>query len=273
MNLDDLRDQLSEAGRRPVPEPRAEFVETLLARMQLQGEVGHAAVIPLAERSLARRLQLPAAAAVAAALLVAFGAVATLRQPQVSTATLSAISSETKSLDGTVNKDGTLATETPDGRYEAHCVRGGRVPTTGAAYECKTGEKVVLDVVGGAVVSITGAGPPATAPGDLADSFALTRQTSGRTLTLSWPETAASGAAGYVVLRTSSNDAEVRPPLPQLPADKVADIALGTPSYVETFDGNLLPETQIATYRVAVVDGRGNVLAISSPLTLRLSLN
>ncbi len=80
-DLDDLRDELERLGRRPVPAPRAEFVDDLLARIVGDDATGEVPA-PLPLRPAARRrFAQPRAVAlvsVAAALLLAVGVVGML---------------------------------------------------------------------------------------------------------------------------------------------------------------------------------------------------
>ena len=58
MNVEDLQEELMQLGRRPVPGPRPEFVETLLARIQLPDEAARLApVISLSARRPLLRLE------------------------------------------------------------------------------------------------------------------------------------------------------------------------------------------------------------------------
>jgi len=92
-------------------------------------------------------------------------------------------------------------------------------------------------------------------------------------VTLTWDAYTAPNFARYVVLRTSSMSDRPDTPTytPDSTTNKVADRTPATnTSYTERFVGVLPVGTSKVSYRVAVLDANGNVLALSSTTTLEL---
>jgi hypothetical protein len=111
--------------------------------------------------------------------------------------------------------------------------------------------------------------PPLVAP-----SFALNFSTPAEgTVKLTWDKYAEPNFARYVILRTSSLTG--RPDTPTYTPDDTDDVvAERTPvdntTYAERFVDVLRPGTSEVSYRVAVLDAKGELLAMSSTTTLEL---
>lgn len=73
MNHEDLHEKLERMGREPVPEPRKEFVDSLLPRLQMVDDLTSVAPTPAQLRQPWARLRLIAVGGVAAVLLGAVG--------------------------------------------------------------------------------------------------------------------------------------------------------------------------------------------------------
>ena len=153
MSYEQLRDQLERAGRRSVPAPREEFVDALLARIQM-GDADLPRPVPLAARSASRRLRLTAVVGMAAALLIVVGAVATLQSaPSGENDVAAQLAGQTLPGGSSVEGD-FLAGNPEDGTHPAVCTRGGRIATADGAYICQKGERLEVEVADGKIVSV-----------------------------------------------------------------------------------------------------------------------
>lgn len=278
MSYEELRDRLEQAGRRPVPAPRKEFVDSLLARIELGDEIDLPRPVPLAARRATRRLRLTAVVGMAAAMLAVVGVLATLRSPGQDTIDQGGVRAElagdSQSLPAGVSDDGAFIPQDgsnlpDDGVYRAICTRGGRIPAAERAYFCTTNQRILVEVADGKIVSVQ------PQDGDAAEStperFELTYSQDGDSVTVNWEATAQDDATNYVVLRSAATGAQPEPVDPAYPGDTVTELSLDETSFNEVFEDVLPTGTPAVAYRVAVVDGGGTVLAMSGKVTVTLS--
>jgi hypothetical protein len=279
--IDDLRRQLTEAGRAPAPEPRPEFAERLLAHLQsLDAEPldgSGADVVDLASRrSAVRPLRAAALGAVAAAVLLVAGVIAFSGEAPVPTnAAMDARVIADQTTGGPfpveVGDDGSLRVAdtgeaAPDGVYDATCTTGGRIPTVSGSYRCSTDEVVGLVVVDGKVAEVR----PAVRPEDraAAELGRLEHETIGNVIRFSWAPWPGTGEHRYEVRRaTATAGASLGP-------EAVVATLAGDAAPVWSEDLTPLADERVASvaYRVVVVGRGGEVLARSQELALVLSV-
>ncbi|MEA3215091.1 MAG: hypothetical protein QOJ19_1247 [Acidimicrobiia bacterium] len=340
MDTNELHEELLRMGRRPVPAPRQEFVEDLLARIKVAEDLPMPAPIQLVPRQPWARFRMVAAGAVAAALLAAVGLFSLAKEhsgnsTQLNLQPLSGqqVSDTTKSLE--VSSDGKVTGSETAGEVDATCKADARIKLQDRVFECKAGQKVRLTIADGRVIDAvnldTGQGPQAlpaakdtaapttqpptttttsqpntTVPADTpagqatasavivpssttttteptptqlaggspaaTTTFELNKTISDALVTISWPRYADQGFSKYVVLQTISNTTQL-PDTPTWPTNQVAAFPKAdTTNYAVTLDGksSIPVNTRMVSYRVAVVDAKDQLLALSSPLTLEL---
>lgn len=345
MDTNELHEELLRMGRRPVPAPRQEFVEDLLARIKLAEDLPLPAPMQLVPRQPWARFRMVAAGAVAAALLAAVGLFSLAKEhsntptqlnlTQPMTLDGQPVSETSKALE--VSSDGKVTGPQPAGPIEATCKEAASIKLQDNVFECKAGEQVQLTVENGRVVEalnkvtqqhvVAGPAPAQTAlaptstqpttptttsqpnttvPADTPvgqakasvvttpsstttttqpmptqitggspaapTTFDLSKIVSDSLVTISWPQYASTGFSKYVVLQTISNTTQL-PDTPTWPTNQVAAFPKAdTTNYAVTLDGksSIPVNTQLVSFRVAVVDANDQLLALSSPLTLQL---
>lgn len=282
MNDHDLHDQLERLGRRPVPPPRPEFVESLLARIQLTDDLREPAPVIYMRRQRWARARVAVAGAAAAVLLGAVGMLALARGGSGSGEGLPvelASVGQTPALNAEV-EDGHLVPpenadfeSVPDATYTATCKQGGRVKFgDGDSLECQTDDTLELVIEGGAIKKATRVGravveeTPAEAPTTAPTTFHLeSTSTIEGSVDLSWDPVP--GAAGYVVERAFGAGAQA---LAIAETDATApEVAAGTTQVTESFAG-LDPSVSKVAYRVFALDEDGEELAASRTVILTL---
>ncbi len=284
MNDHDLHDQLERLGRRPVPPPRPEFVETLLARIQLTDDLSVPSnVVPMRRQNWAKA-RFAVVGVAAAVLLGAVGMVALAQDsPEAGTSIgVTMAGNTTFDREAEVDGSGQLkaadgVTTFPDGDYTATCKEGGVIAYEGGTIACRTDEPVVVTIKDGRVfkahnVPQLGVGEQQSPTTEVSISgLDLTWNPVAAGTELSWSATSSSTAdtvARYHVLRSpdatgviGTLDPNTTAVYKELPAD--AD------SFKDDFS-TVAANTPKVTYRVVGFDSDGTLVADSGILTLNL---
>lgn len=268
MNEHDVHDELERLGRRPVPAPRAEFVETLLARIQLTDDVVATGTVTSLDSRRRRRARAVLAGAAAAAVLAVVGLVALSsgggnQSPDVEVALQNgaSVSAEVSKGGGIEVSAGSLA----DGTYDATCVAGGQVQFEGGSITCETGDELRLEVVEGTVrdarVVRPEVPPPSPQPPLL---LGLEPEPFGDEIQLTWQAYEGGDFASYQVLRTlHDGEGEVGAIAypPGAGVEVVAEIADARATTLRQPLSDLPVNTPKVAYRVVALNGAGEVVA------------
>jgi hypothetical protein len=223
MNTNELHEELLRMGRQPVPPPRQEFVEELLARINLGEDLPVPAPIQLVPRQPWIRFRMVAAGAVAAALLAAVGLFSLARENSGTTTgpqnlkplnvSGQQVSATSKNLQ--VTTDGKVTGDSPpDGRINATCQAEARIKVGDRIFECQVDQSVTLTIQDGRVVDAfnetTKLGPQAqpAAKQTAAPVTAAPTTTSSATTTSAPP---AESGSGKVIVVTNPTTPTTRP--------------------------------------------------------------
>ena len=264
MKLDDLQEQLTRLGQQPVPAPRSEFAEALLARIQHDHQ--HSGVVaPVISLTSAhrrnQRMRRVALGALAAASLAAVGVIS-LNQGDEGTAQVrfeaAASSDRAPAANGKLD-----LSNADDGHLNVHCDAGGRFVVTFASgpkpYECRAGENIPMQLRGGNLVE-----PSASTTAVAATKFILRETSLGSRISFEWDAVSNPAVAKFVVKRTIGDA------VPTFADTTVALVPAGGPlQWSESAD--LLPvNTSAVTYKVIGLDASGGAVIQSRPLRIGL---
>jgi hypothetical protein len=285
VNDHDLHEQLERLGRRPVPPPRPEFVESLLARIQLTDDLCEPAPVVYLRRQNWARARVAFAGAAAAVLLGAVGMLALARGGPDGGQTVTvrpAAAEEGPEFQASI-EDGELvdgpAEDVKDGDYWATCTQGGELKYgDDQSLVCATGETVRVTVKDNRIVDVTRGGPTVrgSEPSDEGPTT-VTQQSLGLDATelpgggveLSWSAATGEDVARYVVVRRVPEASEAKPVIDDPGHGEVVPLdsadALTT---VETFEG--LEGSPRVAYSVFALDDAGEVLSRSKTMIVSL---
>ena len=279
----DLHDQLERLGRRPVPPPRPEFVESLLARIQLTDDLREPAPVIYLRRKTWAGARVVFAGAAAAVLLGAVGMLALARggsdpstkvNVQAASGTADTVSAEVE--------DGKLVVssseELEDGEHTATCTQGGVLKYEGGSLDCDTGDMFILVTAGGKILSATPIPSAVETPAEetpttvTTPDLELTSTEQGAGVSLIWSAATATGPTSYVVVRKVGGPEDAQPPAIAAPTDGEVrqEISQAGPVTVEESFEDLDPTNDKVAYRVFALDSDGNVVAQSRTLILTL---
>ncbi|MPY93696.1 MAG: hypothetical protein GEV08_11735 [Acidimicrobiia bacterium] len=284
MSEHDLHDQLERLGRRPVPPPRPEFVENLLARIQLTDDLSEPAPVIYLRRQSWARVRMAVAGVAAAVLLGAVGMLALARGgSEPGTSLPVEMASGNTSFAATV-EDGRLVApeDSPyealqNGTHNATCRQGGRLYLADGGYvDCDTDDTLELEIVDGRIMRATKVGPMIVEQPSTETSTAVTQgeelelessaQSGG--VRLEWTPATGASVEKYIVVSALGEGA---PPAPiDAPTGGPRDRAVSSTSLLVSLD-ELTPSTDKVAYRVFAVAADGSVLAESGTLTLTLA--
>lgn len=285
MNDHDLHDQLERLGRRPVPPPRPEFVESLLARIQLTDDLREPAPVIYMRRQRWARARVAVAGAAAAVLLGAVGVLAMARGGSDSEGTgisVGLASNETGLGFNAEVSEGHL--ENPDsvefgeltGTYTATCREGGRVTYgDGAFIDCQTGDKLILELEDGRIVEAWPgddvADEPTVVTQDSSEtsttaqrSFPLEGVSAGGGVELSWAAPPNTEVASYAIERAEVADPQAPPPSILAPTGAPRQEVPASKTAAHESFADLQPSVGLrVAYRVFALDRDGKVVAMS----------
>lgn len=270
MSDHDLHDQLERLGRQPVPPPRPEFVESLLARIQLTDDLREPAPVIYLRRQSWAKARLAVAGAAAAVLLGAVGMVALARGgedsgQQVSVSLASGQASEQEIDDGRGDYP-----DVDNGDREATCTEGGKLEYVGGEITCATGEKILLTFKDGHIVDATSLpevigeeGPGEQGTTTVVPELPLESTKRGEGgVDLSWVAPDLDGVASFVVERAVAAEGQDPPPI-DTPSAAPSQVLGSTASTTTDSLVDLVPTDAKVAYRVFALSADGTVLAQS----------
>lgn len=231
MDTNELHEELLRIGRQPVPPPRQEFVDELLARIKLGDDLPAPAPIQLVPRQPWIRFRMVAAGAVAAALLAAVGLFSLARENSGSPTPLNLksadltlaqpVSETSKNLK--ITEDGKVTGDPPPtGDIKATCQAEARIKVGDKVFACQANDVVRLTIADGQVKEAfnetTQTGPVAAPAAKSQPQLAAPAATGSTTTssTAAPPPSSVSGTASEVPKSTSTvPQGSTLPPTPQ----------------------------------------------------------